>query len=196
MVRTGQGSESDRRQVWRKRNREVYPLCGPLACETAASCRSSNAGDGGPWLISHHLLSAPAPVVHPQLLSAGVLHSWPAGCLCTGKSLSRWFTAALQADLLASRKCQAFAVPSNLPSPQGSSSHKAAFSICAHRHLQSPGETHYSLNNSLIGFHSNPIHTSLGLSQMTGGRIKRGNSRFPQGRTLSTPRSSSHGIHF
>lgn len=33
-----------------------------------------DAGKGGLWLVSHSLLSAPAPVVHPQPLSPGVSH--------------------------------------------------------------------------------------------------------------------------
>lgn len=147
---------------------------GPLACKTSANGRSPRAGSlwwdpsrclmlamWALWLISQ------PPLIHSLCLLQS--YTW-LPVFRARESLSRWSTAAaLQADLLASRKCQTFAAPSPHNAPHPSSSHTAAFrwekdttSLCVHRHRQTPEVTHYTLKNSFLGFHSNPTIAAPG----------------------------------
>lgn len=74
------------------------------------------------WLVSASSQLLPLP----QPRSAGVLHL--SAVLRGRESFSRWSTAAaLQADLLASRKCQTYAAPSPHNAPTPNSRHTAAF---------------------------------------------------------------------
>lgn len=116
-------------------------------------------------LISHSLRWVPAPVVHPQPLSAGVLHM-VGSLLLQGRFFKMTHSCCPPGRPPDQQKRSSIYCPLSIhtapyPSTLGSSSHTAAFrweedtSLCVHRHLQTPRHTTIS-KELFLRFHSNP----------------------------------------